>query len=288
MAPIPDSLLDSIPRYALYGEDAASGAAENIHCETIVARSRVYRWEIAPHRHVGLWQLLFLAEGVADVTYGADRSTLAGPMLVVAPAGMVHGFRFNEGADGLVLTMSRHFHDQFGPADPLAHFLTRPLVATLDAGGAGRLLALAQPLLQSFADAAEADQHLLQRALAESFLRVALAQLAHPASAPLDTRLRRFQALVDEHFREHWPLARYAAELGCTERTLARLTQAAWQVSPQHFIHRRIVLEARRLLRFSDADCASVADELGFADPSYFSRFYHRMTGQRPSAERRR
>lgn len=282
------SVPDSIPRYALYGEDAASGAAEIIHCETIMARSRIYRWEIAPHRHVGLWQLLFLAEGVADVTHGADRTTLSGPMVVVAPAGLVHGFRFSEGADGLVLTMSRHFHDQFGPDDPLAHFLTQPLVTTLDESGSVRLLALARPLLQSFADAVEADQHLLQRALAESFLRVALAQLAHPASAPLDTRLRRFQSLVDGHFRDQWPLARYAAELGCTERTLARLSQSAWQVTPQQFIHRRIVLEARRLLRFSDADCASVAEELGFADPSYFSRFYHRLTGQRPSAERRR
>lgn len=285
MAPNP---APAVPRYALYGEDVASGADEIIHCETIAARSRRYSWEIAPHSHVGLWQMLFLAEGTAEVTQGQGRIALAGPMVAVAPAGHVHGFRFSEGAEGLVLTMSRHFLDRFGPADPLERLLSTPLAAQLDAEGSARLGALGGPLLQSCGDPAEADQHLLQRALAESFLRVALVQMAHPSAALPDRRLRQFQQLVERHYREHWPLARYAAELGCTERTLTRLVRTAWSVSPQHFLHRRIVLEARRLLRFSDARCAEVADELGFADPSYFSRFYERMTGQRPSAERKR
>jgi len=46
-------------------------------------------------------------------------------------------------------------------------------------------------------------------------------------------------------------------------------------------------LEAHRLLRFTNATGTQVATELGFDDPSYFSRFYQRMTGRRPVEERR-
>jgi AraC family transcriptional activator of pobA len=51
-------------------------------------------------------------------------------------------------------------------------------------------------------------------------------------------------------------------------------------------VHRRLVSEARRLLRYTNATAAQVAAELGFDDPSYFSRFYLRLTGRRPAQER--
>jgi single-stranded-DNA-specific exonuclease len=42
-----------------------------------------------------------------------------------------------------------------------------------------------------------------------------------------------------------------------------------------------------RLLTTHDAgEAAQIAAELGFEDPSYFSRFYLRMTGRRPGEER--
>jgi AraC family transcriptional activator of pobA len=88
------------------------------------------------------------------------------------------------------------------------------------------------------------------------------------------------------HLREHRGLAFYAAALGCTERTLTRLARARLGASPLALINRRLALEAQRLLRYTNASVAQVAHELGFADPSYFSRFYLRQTGRRPQAER--
>jgi AraC family transcriptional activator of pobA len=52
-------------------------------------------------------------------------------------------------------------------------------------------------------------------------------------------------------------------------------------------VHRRLTLEAQRLLRYTNATAAQVSAELGFDDPSYFSRFYLRMTGRRPAEDRR-
>jgi AraC family transcriptional regulator, transcriptional activator of pobA len=71
-----------------------------------------------------------------------------------------------------------------------------------------------------------------------------------------------------------------------TRRTLSRMTAAGLGCSPMDVIHRRMALEAHRLLSFTNATAAQVAAELGFDDPSYFSRFYQRMTGRRPSEDK--
>lgn len=277
---------DAIPRYGLYGEAASQAAADIVHCETIAERSSIYRWEIAPHRHAGLWQILFLNIGTADIVLAESSQAIAGPLIVVAPAGVVHGFRFSELAEGLVLTMAQEFVQQFSAGDPLTEHLAKPLVWRPHEGVRTNLLVLGKQVLQSFSDTLGADRFLLQRALVESWLRIAMAQPSEAALAPRDSRLRDFQALVEQQFRRHRPVADYAMLLGCTERTLARLTNAAWGIPPRQYIQRRIALEARRMLRFTHADCATVAYELGFSDPSYFSRFYLRMTGERPGKER--
>jgi AraC family transcriptional activator of pobA len=146
-----------------------------------------------------------------------------------------------------------------------------------------RLLRLGRELLQVESERYLLGSHLLHRTLGEAWLRLAL----QPAegNAP-QTLARRFQILVEAHYRSHGPLAFYAQALSCTERTLARQTREAFGATPLQLINRRLLQEAQQLLRFTNAGAADVAAELGFPDPSYFSRFYLRMTGRRPSAEK--
>jgi AraC-like DNA-binding protein len=48
-------------------------------------------------------------------------------------------------------------------------------------------------------------------------------------------------------------------------------------------IRERLLLEAKRLLRYSDSPVAEIATHLNFEDPSYFSRFFKKHTGFSPS-----
>ena len=154
----------------------------------------------------------------------------------------------------------------------------------LDEGLAARLSALAQQLLLVRENSAEAD--LLRHALAESFVRVAAGSMPEFAATTRDILVSKFRDLVASHGIVERRLDFYARALGCTERTLSRRVQNELGVSPMHYMHALLAAEATRLLRFTNASCSDVADELGFADPSYFSRFYARMTGQRPSEVR--
>jgi len=279
-------MAEAIPRYALYGEGAADPRGGFAHIETIAERSALHDWEIGVHRHDHFVQVLLVEEGHASVTLEGETTGLEGPGRVIVPAAAVHGFRFRQGTRGFVLTLSTDFSTRAtGAADPLLAALARGGIAPLSSGADARAFWLAREMLGLQQEWQEQDPLFL--ALAESLIRT-LARDGSGADAPLkaDRRLDRFRQLVELHYRQHRDLDFYAGALGLTRRTLSRLTAARLGCSPLDLIHRRLALEAQRLLRYTNATATQVAAELGFEDPSYFSRFYLRMTGRRPGEER--
>jgi AraC family transcriptional regulator, transcriptional activator of pobA len=67
-------------------------------------------------------------------------------------------------------------------------------------------------------------------------------------------------------------------------RTLASVTGQG----TKELVTDRVMLEAARLLRFSDLSVGEVAFRAGFADPLYFSRAFKRHRGEAPMAYRAR
>jgi AraC family transcriptional regulator, transcriptional activator of pobA len=97
---------------------------------------------------------------------------------------------------------------------------------------------------------------------------------------------RRFAALLERDFREHHDAAHYADALAVPAAALSRaLTQVTGRSTKEH-ITDRVMLEAARLLRFTDATVGEVAHQAGFTDPLYFSRAFKRHSGQAPMAYR--
>lgn len=281
-------MLTAIPTYALYGEGEVTPPGGFAHIETIAERSALHDWEISVHRHDLFVQVLLVEEGHADVTLEGVLADISGPGRVIVPAAAVHGFRFRQDTRGFVLTLSTDFSTRStGPADPLLATLSRGGLAPLPPEATVRAFWLAREMLDLQQQWQEQDPLFL--ALAEALIRTLVVQEAAPTPDPrADRRIDRFRQLVELHYRQHLGLDFYANDLGLTRRTLARLTAAQLGCTPLDVIHRRLALEAHRLLRFTNATATQVAAELGFDDPSYFSRFYQRMTGRRPATERRK
>jgi AraC-like DNA-binding protein len=77
-------------------------------------------------------------------------------------------------------------------------------------------------------------------------------------------------------------IADYAAELAVTPGHLSVLcTQYAGQ-GAKRLLDSTLASRARRMLLYTDESAARVGASLGFEDPSYFSRFFRRETGQTP------
>ncbi len=271
-----------IPAFSLYGEAASVAGPRFVHIETLAARNLHTHWTIAPHRHHDLHQLVCVTAGEVAASLDGVAATLAAPALAWVPARLVHGFRFQHGSEGFVLSIAEDFgHDLRPLATPLLPALAVGVTAGAD--WAGLVAALAAIAVETGWERPGRDTMLAAQLLVAL---TALARLAggHRGNRPgTDLALfERFRLLVEQHYTRHRPVAWYADALATSRRTLHRACRRAAGAAPQELVHRRLMLEARRRLLYTPAPVAVIGYELGFADPAYFSRFFTRQVGAPP------
>jgi len=92
----------------------------------------------------------------------------------------------------------------------------------------------------------------------------------------------RFVAMVEEEFRTLQRVQDYADRLGVSSGHLNVVCNRHLGRSASAQIRQRVLLEAKRLLRHTNNPAFAIARELGFADPTYFGRFFLRETGTTP------
>jgi len=281
----------AIPTFALYGEAATPGQ-EVLHIEEVQSRSSLYQWEIEPHVHQGLYQVLWVRTGAAEVLQDERRETVLGPAAIVVPPGVVHGFRFAPDTDGLVLTLSARFlvEGEFqSVGEAFRALFSAPGVLRFAAGEAlaARLDALFGELAAEFAQPGAADAPVAGWLARAVVWRLAQARAQNQQTAGERAHrhqalFTRFTVLVEQHFLAHWPVARYAALLGLSVPRLNRVVQAEAGRNALELLHERLTREACRRLVYIAAPVANLASELGFEDPAYFCRFFKRRMGVSP------
>jgi AraC-like DNA-binding protein len=96
--------------------------------------------------------------------------------------------------------------------------------------------------------------------------------------------VRQFNLLVENHYRHKHRVADYADLLNRSPKTLSNWFALYNQKSPLQVIHDRIILEAKRLLLYTDKNSKEIAYELGFEEVAHFGRFFKKNTGLPPGA----
>ncbi|WP_230388246.1 AraC family transcriptional regulator [Pseudomonas putida] len=92
----------------------------------------------------------------------------------------------------------------------------------------------------------------------------------------------QFKGLVEKYFVKCKSIRFYAAEMGCTERSLTRAVQDVEGISAKQFVSNRRALEAKRLLIHTDLPVGVIAERLGFKEATHFSKFFRRVAGSTP------
>ncbi|MDR6197720.1 AraC family transcriptional regulator [Siphonobacter sp. SORGH_AS_0500] len=89
-----------------------------------------------------------------------------------------------------------------------------------------------------------------------------------------------FKLIVETHLTEQQDVHTIAAKMGMTTSSLYALVKENAGVSPKEWITNRLILEAQRQLQYSSRSVKELAYDLGFNDPSYFSRLFKKKTGK--------
>jgi len=91
--------------------------------------------------------------------------------------------------------------------------------------------------------------------------------------------VQRFKELVEEHFTEWHQVKDYAKELNISPGYLNEVISSAIHNPAKEYIQNRLVLETKRLSVFTNKSIKEIGYELGFDDPSHFSKFFKTFTG---------
>ncbi|SHK97534.1 helix-turn-helix domain-containing protein [Chryseobacterium polytrichastri] len=93
---------------------------------------------------------------------------------------------------------------------------------------------------------------------------------------------RDFSRHLEIHFREKHNVADYAELLHLAPKTLTHKFKSLHLDSPNQFIINRILLEAKRLLFYTDKPVKEIAYDLDYEDPAYFNRLFTNKIGNTP------
>jgi AraC family transcriptional activator of pobA len=288
----------NIPNFSLYGEQgAASRVAAPVHVEDIQSRSSKYLWQIGAHRHAELCQCILITAGPASVVIEELQTKLDGPGLVLIPAGAVHSFRFRADTQGHVLTINfPHLTELASAAHqaPIEELFSVPRVVDLTfnpvlADRASQMLeCLGKELRGPDAASKPVGGWLACCVLYTVAEAVTHSSVAESYSGTDLARLRRFRQLIENRYAQHWPIQRFARELGLSETSLNRLCRRLTGSTGFDLLQQRLALEARRRLIYAADSVSGIARALGFKDSAYFSRFFRRHSGVSPHEFRRR
>jgi AraC-like DNA-binding protein len=92
--------------------------------------------------------------------------------------------------------------------------------------------------------------------------------------------VKNFKALVEKNFNKRHQVKYYAESLNITPNYLNEVIKAALNIPAKDFLQNRLILEAKRMVVFTSKSAKEIGFELGFEDPSHFSKFFRSNTGQ--------
>ena len=120
--------------------------------------------------------------------------------------------------------------------------------------------------------------------LYEIILNASLPQ--NVTDSPQKQAIYHIASHFDLHFTEKINFDELARSYGMSLRTFLRIWQKQFHMSPRAYLLLKQLDEARRLLVETELKIYEVAEQVGFSDPFYFSRFFKIKTGFSPKAYR--
>ena len=249
-----------------------------------------------PHRH-DYHELIWTRAGSGHQLIDGEESPVEPHTLTLIGRGQVHAFERARGLHGAVV----RFGDELLGGDPATGANPAWLVgsravqtAPVPAGEVRRLEAAIDLLAAETRRPPDSRSVDLQRHLLSALLLwmerwfEATRTEQRDADDPDLQLYRRFSEVLERDYARHHNAPFYADALGVPQSALSRALVGVTGRTTKELITDRRMLEAARLLRFSEMTVGEIAFRAGYGDQLYFSRAFKRQFGEAPSAYRER
>jgi AraC family transcriptional activator of pobA len=249
-----------------------------------------------PHKH-NYYEMCFFTEGDGEHEIDFINHPITSPSIHFIRPGQVHLIKRGEVYKGYLVVFSEEFFNlRFQNLEIIPGY---PLVTNLENGPILDLndnmfvefhqliKCIENELVESDADSQEIIISYLKiffLKLRQNFLKLVTTQ--NKTAGTMKNTVYRFNQLVDKYYDQIHHVKEYAELMGESPVQINRAIKAVTGKTSSELIIERLILEAKRLLLFSDLSNKEVAYKLNYEDPSYFARIFRKKTGYTPSGFR--
>jgi AraC family transcriptional activator of pobA len=245
-----------------------------------------------PHRD-NHYLLALLTHGNIKLNLDFQDVDIYSPALLLIAPGRVHHMIETLSLQGWAISfdaslMNNEFQLMFDRAfsTPIALNAQTPLYQ--------HLFVLMDRLEQIQADVPNAYTSRANQALLNTIFNLIAGQIVSQGAASKTRETRgvmieqAFMQLLKQHYKSWKQPAQYAAELNISVThlydTVREITGSSASVQIQEYC----ILEAKRLLYFTDLSVKEIGYELGYQEPVYFGKLFKKVTGMTPLQFRRK
>lgn len=248
-----------------------------------------------PHRHT-YYEMLFIEDGQGFHEIDFHSYNIPGAGMHFITPGQVHLLTFSAPCQGYIVAFSEDFYTFYNPsAQPISQFsffqpTQRQPILKLTESERHYFHNILENMVEDHLGN-EPEQSILGQYLGLTLQKCAIisrngnkADEKTPSAVP--EIVGRFQELVEKNFLTIHEVQQYADILRVSPDYLSKVIKRYLGVQTQEYIMNKLLLEAKRLLVFTNLSSKEIAYHIHIDDPSYFGRIFKRKSGLTPNAYR--
>jgi len=237
------------------------------------------------HQH--LFEMIWLQEGSGIHLLNQQQFLLMNNSMHIAVPGQQQQLIIDAGSKGYLISFNEAFlngyYEDFNSMQEISFLRNisqnEPLQVTGELASEIQDLALKLYKEQNSLFASKNE-------MISKYLKIFLIHIKRQIEAHEDTArannnslFNNFIWLLENNYKEKKAVADYASELSVTPSHLNHVIKKTSGYPASYHIQQRIVLEAKRKVRYTGASMKEVAYYLGFDDISHFSKFFKTSSG---------
>jgi AraC family transcriptional regulator, transcriptional activator of pobA len=245
------------------------------------------------HKHT-FYEILWTEKGISKQTIDyKEYEVLPNSLFFISP-NQVHQFEEWKPLKGGTILFTEDFFllnhnnkDKLFELSFLDNFYTNPCIQLSKSNFAE----IKQTIDLIYQEQKRADK---SQTITQSLLHILLAQVQRcvdtktekPVSKKYLILFKQFKSLLDKHVAENKTALFFAQQLHITTHHLNLIAKEVTGKTASEVIRVRSILEAKRLLTFTDSTVSEIAFQLNYTDSSYFAKTFKAETNQSPIAFR--
>ncbi|MDR2222101.1 MAG: AraC family transcriptional regulator [Flavobacteriaceae bacterium] len=244
-----------------------------------------------PHKHNFYVSMLF-TQGTGTHEIDFKRYEIKpGAVFMLAP-GQTHSWNLSEDIDGYIFYHSQEFLDLHFVRDtireyPVFRSIFYPNVVYLDKEGISDITYIFTKMMVEIATNKWKSHQLLVNLTSQFYILTnRLLMLEDGFNKILNSQysnhFMKFEDLLEDKYKTEKSAAAYAEALNMTQKHLNRICRTMINQTTTDLIINRVLLEAKRMLIYTDKNFNEISAALGYDDYSYFSKIFKRKVGETP------